>query len=317
MKPASLSLITSILLCLSHTAIASNDMPDYKAEKIAKHTWVIHGPIATPNAINKGFMNNPAFVITSKSVIVLDPGSSRQAGEMVLRQIRKLSNNPVTHVFSSHIHGDHWLGNQAIKNAYPDVKIYAHPKMIELAQAGEAESWVKLMELLTKGSTSGTKAVIPDTPLTDQQEIVVDGITFRAHLSDHAHTKTDAMIEIANDSVMVLGDNVLNLRLGRMDDGSFRGNMKACNTARATSSNTFIPGHGPSGNAANTLTFCDYLNTVYTEVGKHSEAGLSDFEMKPLILRKVQAFKNWQGFEESLGKHISIAALEYEAATFE
>jgi len=310
------SLLIALFFTVLNTGVVYG-MPDYKAEKISTHTWVIHGPIGLPTPENHGFMNNPAFVITAKSVVILDPGSSRQAGEMVLRQIGKLTKNPVTHVFNSHIHGDHWLGNQAIKQAYPGVRIYAHPEMIKLAHAGEAESWVKTMEQLTEGATRGTEAVIPGEALKNKQEIVVDGLVFRTYLTDHAHTKTDAMIEIVNDGVMVLGDNVLRDRIGRMDDGSFRGNMQACDIAKATSATTFIPGHGPTGDKASSFSFCDYLKILYTEVGIQVEEDLSDFEMKPLIHKKLTAFEKWSGFEGELGKHISLAMLEYETASFE
>ena len=302
---------------LSLPAHSGTVLPDYPVDKVAKHTWVIHGPTELPNKQNMGFMNNPVIVITDNSVVIMDPGSSRYAGEMVLRQVRKLTGKPVTHVFNSHIHGDHWLGNEAIKQAYPDVKIYAHPEMIKQAHAGEAENWLEFMERLTEGATRGTKAVIPAQALTDRQEITIDGMVFRAYLTDHAHTRTDVMIEIVADSVMVTGDNVLNQRLGRMDDGSFRGNIKACEIAKAVNATTYVPGHGPSGNAASTLTFCDYLATLYSETGKQVEEGLSDFEMKSTIVQALQAFQKWSGFESEIGKHVSLSVLEYEQASFE
>jgi glyoxylase-like metal-dependent hydrolase (beta-lactamase superfamily II) len=308
-------LILTALAWLISPAVSA--IPDYEAQQIADHTWVIHGPTEVPNPQNEGFMNNPVIVITGKSVVIMDPGSSKQAGEMVLRQVRKLTTKPVTHVFNSHIHGDHWLGNQAIRAAYPEARIFAHPEMIRQAKAGEGESWVQLMDRLTEGATKGTIPVIPGQVLTDQQEITVDGMVFRTYLTDHAHTKTDAMIEIVDDSVMVLGDNVLNKRIGRMDDGSFRGNIKACDIAKAVTAKVFVPGHGPSGDAASTFSFCDYLSIVYNETGKNVEEGLSDFEIKPIIEQQLAAFEEWSGFEDEFGKHISLAVLEYEQASFE
>jgi len=150
-------LVITVFASFSAALTAASGLPDYKADQVASHTWVIHGPIGLPNPENKGFMNNPAFTITDKSVVVFDPGSSKQAGEMVLRQIGKLTKKPVTHVFNTHVHGDHWLGNQAIQNAYPDVKIYAHPEMIKQAKDGEADSWVSFMEQITEGATKGTQ----------------------------------------------------------------------------------------------------------------------------------------------------------------
>jgi len=313
---SSTSLLIS-LLCLSFNVFASGDIPDYKAEKISTHTWVIHGPVALPNVKNRGFMNNPSFTITDTGVVVIDPGSSVQAGEMVLRQIKKQTDKPVTHVFSTHIHGDHWLGNHAMKKAYPNAKFYAHPEMIKQAHAGEAEAWISMMDRLTEGATRGTKAVIPAQALSNGQELKTGGITFHTYLSDHAHTKTDAMIEVVEDSVIILGDNVLSQRIGRMDDGSFRGSVKACEVARATGVKTYVPGHGPSGDANSALTFCDYLSLLYEQVGLQVEEGLSDFEIKPVILPKFKAFEKWSGFDLEFGKHISLAMLEYETASFE
>src|SRR4029453_1684742 len=86
---------------------------DYPAEKIAAHTYVIHGPREIASVANQGFMNNPAFIVTGEGVVVIDPGSSRQAGRMVLKQLRKITNKPVTHVLNTHIHGDHCRANRA------------------------------------------------------------------------------------------------------------------------------------------------------------------------------------------------------------
>ena len=61
-------------------------------------------------------ITNPAFVIGADGVVVIDPGSSVQTGEMVLRQIGQVTGLPVVAVFNTHIHGDHWLANQAIRS---------------------------------------------------------------------------------------------------------------------------------------------------------------------------------------------------------
>ena len=316
MKPI-LSLTLAFLAGFFNLAFADSPVDGYKAEKVAAHTWVIHGPRAMPNPQNRGFMNNPAFVITDKSVVVIDPGSSRQVGEGVLAQIREITDKPVTHVFDSHVHGDHWLGNQAFRAAYPKVKLYAHPAMIEQARAGEAESWVQLMETLTGGATKGTEAVIPDHVLTDNEEIRVDDMTIRVHLGDWAHTKTDAMFEVVEDKVLFTGDTVTNQRMPRMDDGSFRGSIKIIDAAQQYPVDVVVPGHGPTGGKELLTHYRKYLNTVYTEAAKYMDEGLEPYEMKEKIAPDVAAFSNWSGFDEEFGKHVSLAVLEAEQAGFE
>jgi glyoxylase-like metal-dependent hydrolase (beta-lactamase superfamily II) len=311
------AVFTSCLLATSPGTWGEDALPDYPAVKLSDRVWVIHGPTELPNPANKGFMNNPAFVVTQAGVVVIDPGSTLETGRMVLRQIGKVTDKPVTHVFASHIHGDHWLGNQAIRETYPAARFHAHPVMIELAHAGQAESWVRMMEQLTGGASKGTAAVIPDQALQDGQEIVVGDVTFRIYLSDWAHTKTDAMIEVVEESLLATGDNALYTRIGRMDDASFRGNIEACDQALDLKFKYYIPGHGPSGGTEVIEPFCNYLKTLYTTVAEQYAEGLSDFEMKDAVVEKLAAYQDWSGFSDEVGKHISLALLEIEQAEFE
>ena len=101
-----------------------------------------------------------------------------------------------------------------------------------------------------------------------------------------------------------------------MDDGTFKGNALACQVAIDIGAKTYVPGHGPSGDKNIIIPFMNYLNIIYREVGIYSEAGLADYEMKPKMLSKLQNYFSWSGFKDELGKHISLAVLEYERDEF-
>lgn len=261
-------------------------------------------------------MNNPGFVVTKTGVVVIDPGSTVQVGRMVLKQIKTITNKPVTHVLNTHIHGDHWLGNQAFAEAFPKVVIMAHPDMIKRAKAGAAKQWVSLMSKATGGATDGTRAVIPNKEISDKYTFKTGGVQFRIYAPTKAHSFTDIMIEVIEESVVFLGDNVLYKVIPRMDDGTFKGNALACQIALDIGANTYVPGHGPSGNKDIITPYMNYLKIVYREVGKHYEAGLADFEMKQQVLLKLQDYFSWSRFKGELGKHISLAVLEYERDEF-
>lgn len=309
-------LIVPMLLLPLYAYAAQNPVRDYPADRIAGHTYVIHGPQGEPSVANQGFMNNPGFVVTRTGVVVIDPGSSVETGRMVLRQIRKITGKPVTHVLDTHVHGDHWLGNQAIIEAYPKAKLMAHPEMIRKANAGEAERWVGLMDQLTQGYTKGTQAVIPALPVRENHEFTTGGITFRILAPDNAHSKTDIMIEVVEDSVVFTGDNVLNRRIARLDDGTFTGSITACERAIAVKANHYVPGHGKTANTKMVNEYCGYLTALMAEVKRQYEAGKSDFEMKNAVAKKLDSYQDWSGFDDQLGKHISLAVLEIEAMQF-
>ena len=324
----SLILLSTTLLTINTPAIAESSKSEaptihetllnsYKAEKIADHTYVIHGPLEVPNKKNAGFMNNPAFVISDKAVAVIDPGSSVQIGKALLKHIQKITDKPITTVLNTHVHGDHWLGNQAFFESNPDVKIYAHPKMIEDAKAGDAEQWISMLSKMTDGATDGTKAIIPTQALEDGQVISLGDISIKVYLSKHAHTKTDAMFEVVEDKTLFTGDNVTYKRIPRMSDGSFRGSITVINKALENDFEKVVPGHGATGGKEVLEAYKKYLSTIYETVKVLAEEGLEDFEMKDAIVEKLVEYKDWSGFEDEIGKHISLAVLEAEQAEFE
>lgn len=306
-------LLALLVLGLAAMLAGAAEVRDHAAEKIAPRSWVIHGPLGDPSPENQGFMNNPAFVVTDAGVVVIDPGSSVAAGRMVLRQIRKLTQKPVTHVLNTHVHGDHWLGNQALHEVFPQARIMAHPRMIAAAHGGEAARWLDLMERLTAGFTRGTRAVIPTVPLVEDQRFAVGGVNFRILAPPKAHSDTDIMIHVVEEDVLFLGDNVMYGRLGGMNDGTFRGSIAACDRALAVPAKRFVPGHGRTAGREIVAAYRDYLDTLFETARTEYENGKQDYEMKETIRAKMERFAGWVGFDLNFGRHISVAVQEIEA----
>jgi glyoxylase-like metal-dependent hydrolase (beta-lactamase superfamily II) len=311
--------VLCLCLALAWPVLAERgpDLPDYPADLVAPNLYVIHGPVDYPNPGNQGFMNNPAFLVAESGVIVVDPGSSVQTGEMVLRQIRKVTDKPLLAVLNTHVHGDHWLGNQAMLAEAPEVPIYAHPKMLEQVARGAGEEWVQRMLNATEGATEGTIAKGPTHALEGNETLSLGGITIKTYYYPHVHSTSDLMFEIPELGVLFLGDNACNRRIVRMDDGSFPGSLAALDgIKRDVAAKILIPGHGLTGDWTIVEDYRAYLAGVYEGVAALYEEGLADFDMKPRIAEQVARFKDWPGFEEELGKHVSLAYLEVEAEAF-
>ena len=287
-------------------------------EAVSKNVYVMHGPKGEPSPENLGFMNNPGFILSANGVIVVDPGSTKQVGEHVLAEIKKITSKPVLAVFNTHIHGDHWLGNQAFKDAFPTVKIYGHAKMIEKATGDEGLTWIGIMDRLTKGLSKGTKVVAPDQTIANGVVVKIDGQSFRAHHLSSAHTDTDIMVEHVESKTMFLGDNGFNNRMGRFEEsGDMHGNIKALKYVRDLKMTTYVPGHGKSGFADLAVTpFLTYLEKLRDGVTKGYRAEKEGFEIKKNIEAHFEDFKNWNGFEENFGRHVNKMYLEVEALEF-
>ena len=289
---------------------------EWVPEQVAPGVYVIHGPTELPSPSNQGFMNNPAFLVTDDGVVVIDPGSSVQVGEMVLARIEQVTDRPVLAVFNTHIHGDHWLGNQAIRAKYPAVPIYGHERVAPKVLAGAGAEWVQMLLRMTEQAIAGTEVVGPDHPVNDGDELAIGGLTYRVMHNDKAHTDTDIMLHVQEKGVVFLGDNAGHQRILRLEGGSFTGNIEALGQALATGATVFVPGHGPSGGAEVAERYRDYLDTLYGTVQQGFDDGLADFEIRPLLLPRLEPWQQWAGFDIELGRHISGAYLEAERAAF-
>ncbi len=288
---------------------------DHPLTQVSARVYVLTGANARPNPGNQGFMNNPGFVVGAKGVVVVDPGASVQVGELLLSQIATVTSAPVIAVFNTHVHGDHWLANQAIKARYPRAVIYAHPNMKAKA-AVEGARWLALLDGLTHGAVRGTEVVVPDTTIEDGETLRLGDLRFRIYHTGKAHTDGDIMIEVVGEGVLFVGDNAILGCVARMDEGSFRGNVAALEVALASPARHFIPGHGPVSGREGVRSYQRYLGTLYAEVKKGYDQGLADFEMQPRVVEALAPYREWVDFGVQVARHVSLAYLEIEAESF-
>ena len=279
-----------LILLLLAFGISTSQAADqnYPLTKVVDKVHVIYGTLNVPTEKNRGFRNNPVIVQTSKGIVILDPGGSNAAGEMIINKIRSFTDTPIVTVFNSHAHGDHWLGNEAIKNSYPDAIIYGHKKMKNKVDSGNGDFWLDTVNRLTKGSANGKKVVSPDKTVSNGDEIKIGDTTFRIHHKGAAHTTGDIMVEIVEHKILYTGDIVRNGMIGIMEDGSsFTGNISAIDHALNLKANHYIPGHGKAGGAEIMRNYQSFIKLLYDDVKIYFEEGLSDFEMKTQIEKKI------------------------------
>jgi glyoxylase-like metal-dependent hydrolase (beta-lactamase superfamily II) len=292
-----------------------NGVGDFKFEQLNDQVHVIHGPIASPSEKNHGFMNNPVFIEGDNGLIIIDPGSSKFVGDKILNEVEKISSKPVVAVINTHVHGDHWLGNHAVKDKYPDAKFYAHMNMIREAEYGEAERWIKIYSDITN-KAKGTIAVIPTYSIDHKDALTIEGQKFIIHSPlPSSHSSSDIMIEHVNSKTLFTGDNAFTDRMGIFgEQSSILDNIKILDYAKNLTTDTYVPGHGYSGTVAQSIDpYLNYLKIIEQESRKGYDEDLADYEIKPFAHKRLADYHHWNGYEEQLGKHINKMLLEIES----
>ncbi|MBL8443425.1 MAG: MBL fold metallo-hydrolase [Zoogloeaceae bacterium] len=295
-------------------------IPDIAPQRLSEHVWMIYATDGFPTPENQGMMSNITFVITARGVVFLDPGGSLQIGEMALRQVRALTDKPVIAVFNSHYHGDHWLANHALVEAYgPELPIYAHPVSKEQIEGVAGSMWHGLMERWTNQATVGTRIVPPNRTVEHGAEFDFGDVTLKVHHYGTAHTPGDICIEVVEDDLTHVGDVAMDRRIANMDDGSYVGTFKFFDELeRNAGSAIWVPGHGKPGDQVlnwNRALF----EGIYENCLEAVEEGLGMDVARERVIkdpRVAERANDTLGFESNIGKYVSIAYLEAEAAAF-
>ncbi|MEY4592304.1 MAG: hypothetical protein RIR18_1199 [Pseudomonadota bacterium] len=292
---------------------------DHPLRQVSKHVWMIFSPDGFPTPENQGMMCNITFVNTAKGLVVVDSGASVQIGEMAIRQLKKAFKKPVIAIINTHYHGDHWLGNHAYVEAYGDsLPRYAHPGTIRAVQGVQGNMWRTLMEQWTNQATLGTRVVPPSLPLEHGAELNFGDVTLRMHHFGIAHTPSDLCVEVLEDGVTLIGDVAMDRRIANMDDGSYLGTLNAYNALEKTASKIWLPGHGePSGAVLKWNR--ELFEGIYRPCEQAIKDGLPLEAAKTLVLndpRVTSRAKDTKGFDVNIGKYVSLAYLEAEAAGF-
>lgn len=133
------SLVASALLLLALRPVAAvaqpYDGPAMERSEVAPgvHAFVFDNPLGD----GAGVDGTAVVIINANDVVVVDAQGTPATARRVIDGIRRLTALPVRYVVNTHWHGDHWLGNQAYRDAFPQVEFIAHPNTIADMQGEE------------------------------------------------------------------------------------------------------------------------------------------------------------------------------------
>lgn len=296
-----------------------SNLSEVSLARISEQIYILHGIQAMPDRNNAGMISNTGIILTKAGVVVVDSGGSYAIGRLIVKKIKELTTKPVIAVFNSHVHGDHWLGNSAIREAFPKVRIYAHKKAIQRLQDGEAQSWRDIIDRMVGDSTSGPENVVPDAELEGGEVINFGKTELKVHHTGHAHTDSDIMLEATGQRLLFTGDVVEYGRLVSSDvpqDFDAKGQIKAIKYILALPVDIYVPGHGETGGREIPEAALRFLQILYDSVKRHYEAGLADYQMKDKVVADLSEFSGWFNFDQ-VGKMISFVFQQVEKSAFQ
>ncbi|HKV52097.1 MAG TPA: MBL fold metallo-hydrolase [Gemmatimonadaceae bacterium] len=218
----------------------SDTLPAFPLRRLAAGVYAVLGDTG------RGVEGRPnaGFVVTSAGVVVIDALASPGEGRVLMRTIRRVTQEPVRYLILTHHHPDHTFGAIVFKRA--GARVIAHPDRRTLANAdGDdrlASDWTGVMGL--QQMRGFAYADTPDISVRRDTAFVLGGRRIEIVRPGPAHTTGDLMVWLPGNRVLFTGDVLVEDGVSMMVDGSSGAMLTALARIDALGPRVAVPGHG-------------------------------------------------------------------------
>jgi glyoxylase-like metal-dependent hydrolase (beta-lactamase superfamily II) len=250
--------------------------------KVGEHTYAIpDGGI--------GGVPNVGIVVGSRATLVIDPGLGRANGEVVLREMAKVSRNTDLYIATTHFHPEHTTGYVA----FPASARYINSKVQEaefaesgMATVGNFASRSPAQGELLKDAQRRTADITFDREHT----LDLGGVRVRFLLVGPTHTRGDTGFFVEGDDVLFSGDVVMNQSFVSANaNSSVKAWLSAFDAFAAMRPRTIVPAHGPIGDGSSIPTLRAVMLDIQSKARTMKAQGRSLDEVATTLQSAVQS----------------------------
>ena len=246
-------------LCFFTLAMAQEKEVVIKIDTLSKDVFMLTG---------QG--GNIGIYTGERNVFMIDDQFERLSDKIKMA-ISKLTDQPISFLFNTHMHGDHTGGNAKFNSKA--TTIVAHDNVRK-----------SLVDRLANDQKLDNK-ILPEVSFSDDITFYDGDETIMAFHVHNAHTNGDAIVYFLNNNVLHMGDTYFSGRYPYIDlksGGSVNGYIEAQKKALLLINNEtkIIPGHGRPSNKAELEAYVKILEDIKAKVLSEINAGKSLDEVK-------------------------------------
>jgi len=217
-----------------------------------------HQPFSTKvfTSSDDQFWVNSTILEGAHEVMLVDAQLTKTSAEKVLQEIRE-TKKPLSIIYITHEHADHFLGLEVFKQAYPGARIIANSAVVERIKKVYPEKIEKWKTILGPGATSHAVAI----DKFDADFIGFEGSRIEIIKSVRGDTDENTMLWIPEQGLLIAGDVVFNnMHVYTAEtDSVARGEwLNTLKRIRALGPSVVIPGHSKVGAPLDASTAVDF-----------------------------------------------------------
>jgi len=237
--------------------------------KLTDHVWAI------PD-FNVGLVPNVGIIVGTKATLVVDTGLGPRNGEVIVREMKKVSRNADVFVVTTHYHPEHSLGAGAFAGAKLVMTRMQQQDMTELGKS--IQDTFASRSALNKELLSGVLYPTPDMLFDREHRLDLGGVHVRLMWRGPAamHTRGDTLVFVEEDRVLFTGDVVMSQRfLAAQNNSSLKTWLSVLDELTALKPLHVVPSHGKLGDATLVARDREFIQAVQARVGGLKREGKS------------------------------------------
>ncbi len=202
------------------------------------------------------FWTNSVILEGVHEVMLVDAQLTKTSAERVLQEIRE-TKKPLSIIYITHEHADHFLGLEVFREAYPRVRIIADSAVVDRINRVYQEKIDKWKKILGSGATSHVVAI----EKVDGNFIEFESSRIEVLKDIQGDTDENTMLWIPGQRILIAGDVVFNnMHVYTAEtDSKARGKwLNSLNKIRELKPSVVIPGHSKVGAALDASTAVDF-----------------------------------------------------------
>ena len=204
--------------------------------------------------------------------MLVDAQLTKTNAERVLQEIRE-TKKPLSIIYITHEHADHFLGLEIFKEAYPGARIIANSAVTDRINKVYQEKVDKWKKILGSGATSSVVAI----EKVDGNFIEFESSKIELLKDVQGDTDENTMLWIPGQSILIAGDVLFNnMHVYTAEtDSKARGKwLNSINRIRELKPSVVIPGHSKAGaplDASSAVDFTESYLLVFEEELKRAK----------------------------------------------
>jgi glyoxylase-like metal-dependent hydrolase (beta-lactamase superfamily II) len=188
--------------------------------------------------------------------MLVDAQLTKTSAEKVLQEIKE-TKKPLSIIYITHEHADHFLGLEVFKEAYPEVRIIANSEVVDRINKVYREKMDKWKKILGSGATSHMVAISK----LDDNFIKFENSKIEVFKNVQGDTCENTMLWIPGQRILITGDVLVNnMHVYTAEtDSEARGKwLNTLKEIRELNPSVVIPGHGKVGAPLDASTAVDF-----------------------------------------------------------